>query len=142
MINTIKKATVLVFIFIFALPLYAKGETGKNEESQLLSQTEKIQEAGATEEPTQTPALKKSIKAFFNFIDKKAYAAKIDKGEERKILRKKWKEWLGIDIFYPYFKAKEIEDWVKDKCSIKLFKMKGRPKFEKDRFTYTFKTKF
>jgi len=83
MINTIKKATVLVFIFIFALPLYAK-----------------------------------------------------------KILRKKWKEWLGIDIFYPYFKAKEIEDWVKDKCSIKLFKMKGRPKFEKDRFTYTFKTKF
>ena len=79
---------------------------------------------------------------FLDFINTEAYAANIDEEDEKTILRDKWKELLGIDIFYPYFKAKELEDWIKDRVSIKIFGMKGRPKFDRNQIIYTFKAKF
>jgi len=61
---------------------------------------------------------------------------------EQEILREKWKEFLGIDIFMPYFKAKEIEKKISEKASIKIYKMKGKPEFEKTGAKYVFKAKF
>jgi len=61
---------------------------------------------------------------------------------EREILREKWSDLLGIDIFMPYFKAKEIEDKISEKASIKIYKMKGKPVFENSELKYVFKTKF
>lgn len=79
-------------------------------------------------------------KAFLNLINT-AYAETIKKSE-KKVLRKEWKKMLGIDIFYPYFKAKEVERWIKEKASIYLFKIKGEPSFRKDKVRYIFKIKF
>ncbi len=61
---------------------------------------------------------------------------------EKEILREKWSNLLGIDIFLPYFKAKEIEDKISEKASIKIYKMKGKPVFENSQVKYVFKTKF
>lgn len=61
---------------------------------------------------------------------------------ERESLREDWRKALGLDIFYPYFKAKEIEEWVKEKASITLLDIKGRPQFSDDQIKYTFKVKF
>ena len=61
---------------------------------------------------------------------------------EKEILREKWKEFLGIDIFMPYFKVKEVEKKISEKASIKIYKMKGKPVFENDQVKYVFKTKF
>lgn len=67
---------------------------------------------------------------------------KIDKKEEKKILREEWKDLLhGLDIFYPYFKAKEIEEWLGEKASIRIFNIKGKPKLEEDEIFYVFKIK-
>ena len=77
-----------------------------------------------------------------DFINKRVYAATIDEKEEKKILREKWEELLRVDIFYPYFKAKEVEKWAREKASLKIFNIKGRPKFENNQIKYTFKIKF
>ena len=61
---------------------------------------------------------------------------------EKEILREKWSDLLGIDIFLPYFKAKEIEDKISEKASIKIYKMKGKPVFENSELKYVFKKKF
>jgi hypothetical protein len=62
--------------------------------------------------------------------------------DEEKIIREEWRKAFGMDVWRPYYKAKEVEKWVKKKFSVKVFKLKGEPAFEKNQFTYTFKTKF
>jgi len=61
---------------------------------------------------------------------------------EEKILREEWKKVFGIDVWYPYYKAKDVERWVKKRLSVKVFKLKGEPKFERNQALYTFKAKF
>ena len=64
------------------------------------------------------------------------------KVDEEKMIREAWKKAFGIDVWYPYYKAKEIEDWVKERLSFKIFKLKGKPKFQKNQILYIFKTTF
>lgn len=79
---------------------------------------------------------------FLNFINQRIYGFNLDKNEERNNLREEWKKLLNIDIFFPYFKAKEVENWVSDKASLNFFKIKGKPKIENNQIKYTFKIKF
>jgi len=65
-----------------------------------------------------------------------------DHVSEREILRERWRKFVGVDIFYPYFKFREIEDWVKDRFSVRFFGMKGRPQFRKNKLLYVFKATF
>jgi hypothetical protein len=87
-------------------------------------------------------AKEKAREFFLSFLNSKAYASAIDEKEERKLLREDWEKLLGMDVFYPYYKAKEVEDWVSDKASVKIFKMKGSPTFKNNQFQYTFNLKF
>ncbi|MCM8779230.1 MAG: hypothetical protein NC898_00250 [Candidatus Omnitrophica bacterium] len=67
---------------------------------------------------------------------------KIDKENEKKILREEWKDLLhGLDIFYPYFKIKEIEEWLGEKASLEILNFKGKPKLDEDQIFYVFKMK-
>jgi hypothetical protein len=84
----------------------------------------------------------KSGRAFLGFIDKRIHEDTVKKRDEQKTIREAWKEWLGIDIWYPYFKAKEIERWVCDRFKVKIFNFRGRLKFEKNEVRYTFKMRF
>ncbi len=131
---------ILVGILTLAIPLNAQNETGDNINNVREAQSTKIE--SALEKQPIVSHKKKQTRAFSDFLNKKAYAANIDKREEKRILREKWKKLLGVDIFYPYFKAKEMEGWIKDKASIKIFKLKGRPKFENNQIKYTFKVEF
>ena len=100
------------------------------------------------EEPVVSLPVEKKNTAFLAFMNSEIHAVILyddeeDKGKgESEILRKKWKEFLGIDIFMPYFKAKEIEKKIREKTSVKIYKMKGKPEFEKTGVKYVFKTKF
>jgi hypothetical protein len=80
--------------------------------------------------------------AFWGLIEKRVREDIIRKTEEKRIIREAWEEWLGIDIWYPYFKAKEIEGWVCDKFKVRIFRFKGRLRFEKEKVTYTFRMQF
>ncbi len=84
----------------------------------------------------------KSDHAFWDFIEKKVREDTIRRNEEKRIIREAWEEWLGVDIWYPYFKAKEIEDWICDRFRVRIFRFKGRMRFEKERITYTFRMQF
>jgi len=76
--------------------------------------------------------------------NRKAFCAfyNAPKVSEEKLIRQEWAKVFGIDVWSPYYKAKEVEAWVKDKCSVKVFKLKGKPEFSKGGFTYVFKTRF
>lgn len=137
-----RKVSVVVFVLILALPLYAQNTVDNNGAAESNIKAEISSEEQLAESSTPSPSNEKETSKFLDFINRKAYAARIDEGEERKILRRKWKEWLGIDIFYPYFKAKEVEKWVRKKASIKIFKLRGRPKFSNDQIQYIFRVKF
>lgn len=80
--------------------------------------------------------------AFWDFIEERVREDNIKKNEEQRIIREAWEEWLGIDIWYPYFKAKEIEDWICDRFKVEIFHFKGRLKIQKNQVTYAFKMRF
>lgn len=62
--------------------------------------------------------------------------------DEKKLIRQAWKEAFGIDVWYPYYKYKEAEDWVKERLSVKVIKLKGKPEFDRNHIFYVFKAKF
>jgi len=100
------------------------------------------------QQPTVNLPAEKKNTAFLAFMNSEIHTVSLYDGEENKgksekeILREKWSNLLGIDIFLPYFKAKEIEDKISEKASIKIYKMKGKPVFENSQVKYVFKTKF
>lgn len=77
-------------------------------------------------------ANKRAFRAFYN-------AASLD---EKSLVRQAWDEALGIDVWFPYYKAKELEGWVRNRLSVRILRMKGEPSFEKNKATYAFKVKF
>jgi len=99
-----------------------------------------LEEISLRDSPTHKETISSS--SFLTWVNTPAYAEVIDKNKERKRLRKVWKKMLGVDIFYPYFKAKEVEHWVKEKAKVQFFKIKGKPEFSNDKVQYIFKIKF
>jgi hypothetical protein len=89
--------------------------------------------------------MKIEVKKLSSFtVDRKVFNALYNKPwvDEKKLIRDAWRKVFGIDVWYPYYKAKEIEDWVKERMCIKVFKLKGNPEFRKDQILYVFKAKF
>ena len=62
--------------------------------------------------------------------------------DENRQVRHMWQEAFGVDLWYPYFKAKEVETWVKKKVSVRVFSLKGELHYEKNRVLYSFNKKF
>ena len=141
-----KKVFIWLFMLTIAFPLNAQNEANYNNNKP--NRPFFNAGPGDLEKPlsknlaSAPPKKEITISSFLGFINKKAYAATIDEKEEKRILREEWKRLLGIDIFYPYFKAKEVEDWVSQKATIEFFNIKGRPKFENDQIKYIFKARF
>jgi len=115
-----------IFIFIIIFLVGIKGHSQMQEE--------------ILEEIKKKPTVSQK-KMFLNLLNN-AYAEGIKKKGKKEVLRKEWKKMLGIDIFYPYFKAKEVEKWIKERASIHFLKIKGEPSFKKDKVQYIFKIKF
>ena len=69
----------------------------------------------------------------------------VKKSEEKEQLREEWKEFLGIDVFYPYYKVKEVQKAVANKTTVKFFDFKGKAEFwdeDTKSLKYIFKKKF
>ncbi len=64
------------------------------------------------------------------------------KVDERAQIRAEWTKTIGFDVWKPYFLFKEIEDWFKERFSIKIFGLKGKPQFGGNKFIYVFKGRF
>ena len=80
---------------------------------------------------------------FLKWMNAKTQAAIVREQNDKNVLRRKWKEKLGgVDVFLPYFKAKEVEDYVKDKFSVRLRGLRGRPEFKDNQIRYIFRVRF
>ncbi len=81
---------------------------------------------------------------FGRWFNSRVIISRRDDKREKEELREKWEEFLGIDVFYPYFKAKQVQEYVKDKTRVEFFKFKGRAEFEEGSGSvrYIFKKKF
>ncbi len=80
--------------------------------------------------------------SFSEWVNSKPCNNANDEAIENIILREQWENQLGIDIFSPYFKAKELETKVREKTSIRVFKIRGKPEFKSNEAKYTFTIKF
>lgn len=138
-----RKILTAMSIFMLIIPIYAKAENESPD-----STTTPLKDNISTTQYISDNFLPESAKReednrlFLNWINSNAYAATIDKDEEKRILREKWRKMLGLDIFYPYFKAKQVEHWIKQKASIKVHKIHGKPQFNDNQIKYIFKIKF
>jgi hypothetical protein len=133
-------------MFILTLPLYAqKNKDLCKEDSRTISSLDKSVKDYLRNErynsDSPPPQNKFSIIKLFK---SKAFAETQNVDEERKKIREEWKELLGLDVFYPYFKAQEVENYVQKKATVKLFNLRGKPEFNKDSkgVKYIFKSKF
>lgn len=143
-----QKLLALSCMLFLALPLYAQSPnvvTNPNlSPNQQKNVNPEIQIQTTPYQPARPSQIEKKKNPFFIFLNKKVYTPNRNKQtkEDKEILRQEWQKDLGIDIFYPYFKAKEIEDLVSEKASVKIFSIKGRPKFSDDQIKYIFKVSF
>jgi len=80
--------------------------------------------------------------SFSEWVNTKPCGNANNETAEKLILREQWERQLGIDIFYPYFKAKELETKVREKTSVRIFKIKGKPEFKTNEAKYTFTIRF
>lgn len=123
------KISLLIFIFGLILEIFLYAQNAEFPPDEYVTTAPLVSE-------------RRTDNYFLDFINKKAYAAVTDEKQEKKILREKWRELLGIDIFYSYYKAKEIEEWISEKAKIEFFHIEGKPKFEDDQIKYIFSIKF
>jgi hypothetical protein len=80
--------------------------------------------------------------SFSEWVNAQPNNKPIDDNAEKIVLREQWERNIGIDIFYPYFKAKELESTVRQKTSVRVLKLKGRSEFKTNEAKYTFSVKF
>lgn len=66
----------------------------------------------------------------------------IKKVDEEQEIREAWQEAFGFDVWYPYYKEKELEGWVRERFRVRILRLKGEPEFNAKGFTYIFKSNF
>ena len=132
------KIVIFSVVMLCAMPLYAQGEY----DIQITCTEMALYDDDDCLRADYKYAQKECESFFIECINAKTYAATIRDSESRDVLRKKWREWLGTDIYVPYYKMKEMEKWVREKCSWRLKGLKGRPEFDNDGIQYNFKWKF
>ncbi|MCK9595358.1 MAG: hypothetical protein PHH68_02535 [Candidatus Omnitrophica bacterium] len=81
---------------------------------------------------------------YTNWFDALVTVSRPDENEDRRKIRNDWKEFFGVDVFLPYYKAQEVEEFIQEKVSVKLFNVKGRPEYDRQthQVKYIFKRKF
>jgi hypothetical protein len=145
-----KKGVMYLLAFALAfsliLPLYAQTDKDLYKENSraVCSLDKSVKDYLRNERYNSDSPPPKSKFSIIKLFKSKAFAETKNLDEERNKIREEWKEYLGLDVFYPYFKAQEVENYVQKKASVKLFNMKGKPEFNKESkgVKYIFKSKF
>lgn len=138
---------LLFIILMFTMSYVSADENhrGPGDSGKTTEETQEFNSAigaghGRTEKKTDSKDKRETI--FLSWFSNPAYAKAPGEDEEKTRLRNEWKETFGLDVFMPYFKQQEAEEWIKAKAKVKIFKIKGRPDFSSDGVRYIFKVKF
>lgn len=68
--------------------------------------------------------------------------ALLDVKSQEEELREEWEYFLRLDIFGPYYKARQIKTWFQGKTNVTFLDFHGRAELELDKAQYVFKLKF
>jgi hypothetical protein len=81
---------------------------------------------------------------YWSWLNSKTFVKKSDQELEKQQLRQQWHDLVGVDVFMPYFKVKEAEDFVSDKTKITVFNFRGKAHFneKKKQVEYIFRKRF
>lgn len=81
---------------------------------------------------------------YWSWLNSAAIPSEQQRDLEKKELRRQWQDLLGVDVFMPYFKMKEAEDFISDKTKVTVFNMKGKAHFNESskQVEYIFKKRF
>lgn len=130
-----KKTIIIVFLsFLMAGPLW--GEAIYH-----IASIETVKPG----KPTTTLYCKdepQDTKPFFDLFDEKKYPLYRNTSPREEQLREVWRNALRVDVFLPYYSAKEVESWVSEKTKMSFLKFDGKPDLSFERATYTFKMEF
>jgi hypothetical protein len=81
--------------------------------------------------------------SFVSWLADDAYAEPAPRrknpNDQKEQIQKQWKDFLGIDIFYPVLKAQEI---VETRTKTQILDFHGKAELTKGRTRYVFKRKF
>lgn len=113
-----KKALTLIFITCLIMPVWGYAGTDS------------------------CPVTGSTSSSFSEWLNAKPQDKQMDEKVEKIVLREQWERTLGFDVFYPYFKAKELESRVSEKASVRVFKLKGKPEVKENSVKYIFRIKF
>jgi hypothetical protein len=81
---------------------------------------------------------------YWAWLNSKNFATSFDQDSEKVQLRKQWRDLLGVDVFMPYFKVKEAEEFVSNKTKVSVFNFRGKAHFNesKKQVEYIFRKRF
>ena len=138
-----KKVIILISLLTTASSIYAEGDTSSINIIGSQTEIESLQDNSLAQDPVSIhPENIQEYLSFSDWINGRRYTIYVKKEQEKKILREQWKQMLGTDIFYPYFKTEEIKNKVEEKATITLLKLKGKPELKTDRARFIFNIKF
>ncbi|MFA5099607.1 MAG: hypothetical protein WC547_01830 [Candidatus Omnitrophota bacterium] len=81
---------------------------------------------------------------YWSWLNSSTFVKRFDQDLEKKQLRQQWQDLLGVDVFMPYFKVKEAEDFVSSKTKVTVFNFRGKAHFNenKKQVEYVFRKRF
>jgi hypothetical protein len=82
--------------------------------------------------------------SYWAWLNSKTFVKSFDQDLEKKELRRQWQDTLGVDIFMPYFKVKDAEDYLSNKTKVSVFSFRGKAHFNesKKQVEYIFRKRF
>jgi hypothetical protein len=141
-----RSCLILIVVLALALPAYAQRNEALYNNN---SQSNTPQNNNSFKDKLISNSISDSLNQenhslLKSWFKSRAFAAPSDQNEEKKKSREQWQEFLGIDIFYPYFKAKEIEGVIREKTAVNFFDFKGKTEIDEGskQVKYIFKKKF
>lgn len=89
------------------------------------------------------PVIAQVKSAFSSWFENDAYAEPAPRrknpNDQKEQIQKQWKDFLGVDIFYPVLKAQEI---VEERTKTTILDFHGKAEIGKGNTRYVFKRKF
>jgi hypothetical protein len=167
--RVVRLAIPLLLLFaigIFTTPLYAQGSIAVSQDiAQVVVADSAIKKEIPMEEtfttsdlPVYVPGFyieeekvtltkRDMLKQFFSlqwsgFLQWFWTEPKINEKSNSAQLLKEWEDMLGANVFYPYFKAQEARNIIKEKLTFKVCGMKMSVYYRNDKIYLVFKRKF
>lgn len=139
-----KVLLTLTVLIACTYPLYA--DSGASPAGALTINTKIKQVPDSNTEETSQPSIElqnnEKYATFADWLNDRNYYIKIDTDKERQTIREQWQQATGVDLFYPYFKIRELKIRTENKTKVKFFRLRGKARLEEDQAKYIFSVKF